>query len=271
MPKQSKEQTDPSRRGQVPSAPRSVDDLASHALSMVAKRSLRGASEFDPDLAQRLRDAAAGDSSETVQALITDMLSAGLEPETVAMVYIPHVARQLGDEWCDDTLSFARVTIGTSRLQASLRLLGTEWTSHGYAERPNANGGVIVIVAKDAFHTLGAMVLCGHLRRLGHSVRLAMGATPQELAHVFKTSQFDAVLISASEFETLDSLRKCVDIIRQSSSDCPPIVIGGSVLDQDADVRLATGADFVTRDPIEALNLCGLTKENIDPIKARRT
>lgn len=259
MAKQSTEQDKEVRTGAT-----SVDALATRALSLVAQRNLRSIPEFDEALAQRLRDAAAGDSSETVQSLVADMLAADILPDAIAMLYIPFVARQLGDEWCDDTLSFARVTIGTSRLQASLRMLGTEWTSHGYAEGSDVDAGVIVIVAKDAFHTLGAMVLCGQLRRMGHSVRLAMGATTQELAQVFRTSQFDAVLISASEFESLDSLRKCVDIIRQSSSDCPPIIIGGSVLDQDADVKAATGADLVTRDPIEALDHCGLTRENKD-------
>jgi len=112
----------------------------------------------------------------------------------------------------------------------------------------------------DTYHTLGAMVLSGQLRRLGLSVRIAMGATPHDLRVLFGDASFDGVLISASEAESLDSLTKCVDAVRQSASVCPPIVIGGGVLDQEIDVKAITGADFATKDPFEAIDFCGLTK-----------
>lgn len=237
----------------------SFDALASKALSLVAAKNAKNAAHFDPVLGERLRDAAAESESNPVPQVIAEMTAAGISPEVIATIYIPHAARQMGDDWCDDTLSFARVTIGTARLQSSLRTLGTDWASHGYAGEQNPNGGVTIIIAKDSYHTLGAMVLCGQLRRIGLSVRLAMGATTQELRSIFETTAFDVALISASEAESLESLRECVDVIRQSASVCPPIIIGGTVLDQDADVKAVTGADYITKDPFEALELCGIT------------
>jgi methanogenic corrinoid protein MtbC1 len=240
----------------------SVDALASKALTMVAERNAKSLQDQDIDLviAERLRDAAAESSGNPVPDVLDEMLRSGMPPETIACVYIPHAARQMGEDWCDDTLSFARVTIGTARLQASLRTLGADWASHGYSDDPNNDEGVVVIIAKDAFHTLGAMVLCGQLRRLGLSVRLAMGASSQELRAILGTTNFDAALISASSSESLESLRECVDVIRQSSENCPPIIIGGNVLDQEADVKTITGADYTTKDPLEALEHCGIAK-----------
>lgn len=244
----------------VGTASASVDALASRALTLVARRNLKTDTPLDDAFANRLRDAAADGDKDDVNALIKDMLATGIAGEAIATVYIPHVARQLGDEWCDDTLSFARVTIGAARLQSALRMLGTEWASHNGDDDVGRKAGVVVIVAKDTYHTLGAMVLCGQLRRLGLSVRIAMGATPQDLGILFSDSAFDGVLISASEAESLDSLTECVDAIRQSASACPPIVVGGGVLDQDVDVPAVTGADFATKDPFEAIEYCGLTK-----------
>lgn len=237
----------------------SVDALATTALSMVAQRNAKAVQNMNIDLAIRLRDAAAESSSNAVPDLLAEMLASGITSDIIATVYIPHAARQLGDDWCEDTLSFARVTIGTARLQSSLRSLGADWSSHGYSD-DTKDEGVVVIVAKDAFHTLGAMVLCGQLRREGLSVRLAMGASVRELRAIFAASKFDAALISASLSESLDTLRDYVDIIRQSCKAPTPIVIGGNVLDQEADVKAITGADFATNDPFEALKHCGITK-----------
>ena len=117
-----------------------------------------------------------------------------------------------------------------------------------------------MIIAKDAYHTLGASILCGQLRQQGLSVRLAMGASPQQLRSILRNGSYDAVLLSATIYESLEFLREYVDTIRQSVSDCPPIIIGGTVLDQAADVKTATGADFATKDLFKALEHCGLTK-----------
>ena len=251
-----KKSTDP--RGAVKGP--SVDALARQALSLVSQRNARAVQSFDQSIGTRLRDAAAESTHNPVPEVIAEMLNSGIPAETIACVYIPYAARQMGDDWCDDTLSFARVTIGTARLQASLRTLGSSWASHGYSDDAASKVGTVVIVAKDAYHTLGAMVLCGQLRRMGLSVRLAMGATSQELRAIFISTKFDVALISASSSESLDSLRECVEVIRQSTSSDVPIIIGGNVLDQEADVRAVTGADFTTKDPFEALEHCGITK-----------
>ncbi|MEL6959741.1 MAG: hypothetical protein AAGL89_12400 [Pseudomonadota bacterium] len=238
----------------------SVDALASRALNLVAARNARLANQLDYAAAARLHDAAVGYSREDVASVIADMRANGIAADVIADLYIPHAARVMGDEWCEDRMSFARVTIGTARLQSALRGLGEHWSSYDADVDPNDARAVIVIVVKDSFHTLGAMVLCGQLRRLGLSVRLSLGASDGELRTIFKSTEFDAALISANESETLDSLRKVVELIRSTAASCPPIIVGGGILDLDIDVQSATGADFATKDPIEALKLCGLTK-----------
>lgn len=238
----------------------SVDALASRALSLVAERNQKANLQIDPSWADELHDAAARLEDNSVPDVIRSMMESGISAETIAVQYIPHVACRMGDEWCEDSLSFSHVTIGTARLQSALRTLGKDWWHDARANDTGEGSGIVVLLLKDAYHTLGVNVLAGQLRRLGHSVRLAMGPSPQELRTIFKTGRFDAVLISASASESLDFLREYVESIRQSAPGNPPIVIGGGILDTDVDVKEATGADFATKDLFEALEHCGLRK-----------
>ena len=238
----------------------SVGALASGALALVAERNQKENLQIDAEWANRLHDAAARLEVNDVPEVVRAMLDAGVPAETIAVQYIPHVACRMGDEWCEDSLSFSHVTIGTARLQAALRTLGKDWWHDARANDTGEGSGIVVVLLKDAFHTLGVNVLAGQLRRLGHSVRLAMGPTAQELQSMFRTGRFDAILISASASESLDFLREYVETIRQSAPGNPPIVIGGGILDTDVDVKAATGADFATKDLFEALEHCGLRK-----------
>ncbi len=188
---------------------------------------------------------------------------AGVSPEDMADYYIPAVARDLGAQWCTDELGFAEVTIGSARLQAMLRELGESWTAdHGM--NPDAST-VLLVVADGVHHTLGAFVLSGQLRRKGLSVRLLLGATPQNINESFELTQFDAVFISSNIGDNLESLRKIVDSIRTSRGNPPPVVIGGTLLETNADVVALTGTDYIAKTVDEAIALCNLrTKPRIN-------
>lgn len=189
---------------------------------------------------------------------VEKVLDAGVPAAVIADHYIPAIARSMGEQWCSDELGFASVTIGTSRLQSMLRQLGPAWAGDVMAD-PDAPT-ILVVVAADVYHTLGAMVLAGQLRRKGISVRVMLGATPPEVAAQTALLKFDAVFISASCGETLESLRKIVESVSQDSAKATPVVVGGTILTDAPDAKTLTGADFATNDPDEALALCGLNE-----------
>lgn len=190
---------------------------------------------------------------------VEQVLAAGVPAADIADQYIPAIARDMGEQWCSDEMGFATVTIGTSRLQSMLRQLGPAWASDSVTD-PDAPT-ILVVVAQDIYHTLGAMVLAGNLRRQGVSVRLILGATPPEVAAQTGNLTFDAVFISASCGETLESLRKIVDAVDQSGARPTPVVVGGTILTDAPDAKVLTGATFATNDPDEALALCGLKQK----------
>lgn len=211
---------------------------------------------IDHDDACRLIEALGDPDRLSVDQRLSDMLASGITREVIADVYVPFVARAMGDAWCEDEMSFAEVTIGVARLQGLLRKLGPEWRAD-YCARAHAPS-VLIITQRDEFHTLGAMILSGKLRRLGVSTQLCVGIRPNEVGDRIRKVGFDMVMVSAAKGEGLDSIRRLVDAAKRSVDPAPFVVLGGSVLDTDLDIRRITGADAATCDPSEALELCGL-------------
>jgi hypothetical protein len=236
------------------------DHLAGPVLTVVAGMAMPETLSLRDEFLAELHAAAISPSTPPLAPLILRMKAAGIDAADVADRFIPAIARSLGMMWCDDNIGFATVTIGVARLQGLLREIGPEWQADRHADGDAP--GLLVVVGADVFHTLGAMVLTGQLRRRGLSVRLLFGATPDILGPILRQARFDAVLISASDGESLEALRRLVTTAKTATSVPPPVVIGGTVLDQAADglidIAALTGADFVTCDLDEALRLCGV-------------
>jgi methanogenic corrinoid protein MtbC1 len=218
------------------------------------------ASDADSCLLAKFCDATLKAEPADCRDVMAEALASGVSPEDLADVYIPEVARRLGDQWCSNQLSFASVTIGVSHLQSLLRDLGSSWWGDKGTD-PSAPS-IMLIVAQDVHHTLGAMVLSGQLRRKGLSVCLMLGVKPQEIATRVRGTLFQAIFISSSLGETLESVRRMVDVVKASAQGNPPIVVGGTLLDDETseNVTALTGADYATKIPDEALELCGLTR-----------
>lgn len=244
---------------------RPVEALANKALSILARHRLAGPSELSGHYVELLRLAVLEADVYRRDAAISDMRSGGIALEDIIDHYIPAVARRLGEQWCEDGLGFADVTIGSARLQGLVRDLTQELPS----AVPRKSGVAVVVLAED-FHTLGAMVLTSQLRRLGVSVRLLVGATPDLVLEELRIGRYDAVLISASHSESLVKLSRFVKNLRQQTDRNMPIVIGGPIVERSTDVAAATGADAATSNLEEALRACRL-KISRDGVGKHRT
>jgi methanogenic corrinoid protein MtbC1 len=237
------------------------------ALAVVQDISLN----LDTDVLLKLNDAALSPRPEDCKAAIHAAVAQGTRPEDLADFYIPALAREMGERWCVDKLSFAGVTIGVSRLQAMLRELDPHWASDD-ASGPEAPS-LLLVVPQEIYHTLGAIVLSGQLRRKGISVKLVLGGKPKDIAERVLRTKYHAVFISSSQDVALESLRRIVAAVKTATKTPPPIVVGGSILEiETADsVTALTGADFATQIPDKALRLCGLkpTTHNDARVKHR--
>lgn len=213
---------------------------------------------LDQDVLRKLKDAALDPMQEASKSAVAELLNEGVRGEDIADFYIPAVARDMGEKWCSDQMSFASVTIGASRLQGMLRELGPNWSGDKVLD-PSAPT-VLVAVPREVYHTLGALVLSGQLRRKGISVKLSLGERADGIAQRLRQTRYSAVFISASQSESLERLRRIIDVIKTTVEGSPAVVIGGGILETQTteNVRALTGADFATSKTEEALRLCGI-------------
>jgi methanogenic corrinoid protein MtbC1 len=230
--------------------------MQAHNLTIVAEGPPPDPSILIPDFADLLQDAVVAGDDQATRVAISRMHDAGISREAIIDYYIPSIARNLGDAWTEDEMSFATVTIGTARMQQVLRDLAPGW--HSEKRRPTEAAAILLLVPADNSHTLGATVLVGQLRRMGFSVHLLVGAEVGDLTDRVGRSRFDAVFISTSCTSGLESVRKLVHVIRTLLPDGPPVVVGGPMIECIKDVIARTGADHATSDLEEGLRFCNL-------------
>jgi methanogenic corrinoid protein MtbC1 len=207
-----------------------------------------------PDLLAAFHAAAIDESPAPLECFLRDLVRQKIGAATVADLYIPALARQLGEDWMEDRVSFLQVTLASSRMQAMLRALGAAWSAD--LADPGRATAFLLMVPRNEQHTLGSMVLLGQLRRVGVSVRLAIAPEPAELPGMLADRHYQGALISASSRTQLPEVRALVDAIRRSARVGMVIAVGGQILQGGGDVALATGADLATCDAAEVLAAC---------------
>lgn len=232
---------------------RPLRSLAAEALTrLAAERAIKDCT-IDVDFLNELCEAVCDPMLSRKNKVVEKMMRAGISGDVIVEVYCAEAARRLGEGWCEDTHSFAEVSIGSARLQGLVREIGAEL---GY-EKINKERGVLVLVRGDEQHTLGALILTHKLRRRGMSVRLIMGRRDEDVLGALRHDKYDAVLLSISNLEKLAALPEFVENMRETGGKRLPIIVGGAVLQKcDDEVARDTGADFATSDVDEALKFC---------------
>lgn len=229
------------------------------AAEIVARLSARDGATNAPireDLVRRLLEAVRSTGRAPFESLKPELRRARVSRVALAELYIPEVARRLGQGWHEDTCTFAEVTIGTARLQAILRDIATSWSAdeNGLRDGPT----VLVLLPAGEQHTLGAMVAVAKLRRLGISVCLRIGTGPAELRELFQRRGFDAILISIAHAEMLEVCRNLVKTLKDMTGNTVPVAVGGALFLDGTEAASLLGADIVTNDIETALQACGL-------------
>lgn len=241
-----------------PSLSSPLSAVAASALSQVALKARALKDNPDPRAMEMLFDAAVGPDPLACRSVAKELVANGVAPERICDVYIPAIARRMGDDWCIDELSFSSVTIGTARLQYLLREIGNSSSDDVRWDDENETQSVLLLLARDVDHTLGVMVLASQLRRRGFSVKLSVGEDAEHLMATLSDSKFDAIFLSACQADDLDELSKLVSNIKMTLKKPAPIILGGYIVEQNINAQEITGVDKVTSQLDEALEFCSL-------------
>lgn len=184
---------------------------------------------------------------EVVQA---DLASLRIATTDVVDYCIPQAARDLGEGWVEDRLSFAEVSIGSARLYTLCKAISSGWDN--LRPPPNARSILLATVERED-HIIGPAVLADQLRRRGHSVHRMPNANGPMIAAKLRNDRYDGLLISASTTHALATAGLIIKHVRGTGCDAP-IILGGFALSLDRQKAASAGADLVTNDIEEALD-----------------
>lgn len=231
--------------------PENIGALASRVISLLSDRTGgdgQGVRTFVLDhLYRAILNRGAFDPLDMMEQLRGHRLSC----DAVIDLYVPQAAARLGRDWMSDRISFANVTIGALRLQA---LLGEATARFEFNLGPD-HGQVraMVIVPRGEQHFLGASVLTAQLRRMGCNVVMSFDESLGMLGAKLPAENPDLVLITCACSETVESVAKTVQTIRNACRSAPPILLGGAIASGNHDLIERTGVDKVTCRADEAL------------------
>lgn len=231
-----------------------VAALASTVISVLSDKSDEGGETIRASVVHKLLKASLRSGAFNAELLLNDLKDNRLCPDQIVDIYIPQVARMLGEMWVDDSIGFATVTIATARLQGLLTLLAPPWTAKLSDDRDDIN--VLLVLQAGDTHTLGPHVATAQLRRMGASVRILFGPDITTVLTSMADEPYDLIMFSCSRAEAFDSISEMVKRIRAGVKSPPPMALGGLVLVLADRVKEKTGVDLVTDDVRVAFKLC---------------
>lgn len=236
-------------------APGTLEALVSQALAVVAAEHRDEAEADTHPVTVALAHAALSDEPEDRAYFISDLMSAGVELEDMIHNYAAQAARHLGKLWENNEISFVDVTIGTARLQETVRKLAGRVTRRSLATR---RPEILLIVPKEEDHVFGFMVAAAKFEALGCRVCLTVGEPLSKIVDIYRSQSFEMVGISLSSTRNISYVRSLVSALKKGPRHTP-VVLGGSLLETgDRDLKSETGADHVTVDAKNALRLCNV-------------
>jgi len=156
-------------------------------------------------------------------ALVQTALEQGRSAGWIGQHLVAAAARQLGEAWTDDRLSFAEVTVGAGVLQHLVRGLTP----------PRADGSlkaaelILLTSGPHEQHTLGLYVLAHALEEVGWSVHLQPRLSARAIGSLVDTEEPVAVGIAISD-ERGTGLGAIIKAIRSRPSP-PSVILGGPV------------------------------------------
>lgn len=236
-----------------------IQEFASEVVDVLTARLKNNKPKLRSNVLNQLVAKVSGPSAKDPNDIVDDLRQLRLSDEDILDRYIPEAARQLGRLWEYDELSFAKVTIGSARLQSMLHYLSDRWvdgTGHVPPHRSNTDIAFVLVTPKGDEHSLGIVTMAAKLRRRGHLVQLLLGATNDEIQRVLHKQMPDCLMFSCSDGASLEQFGKLCQKTKTTMDNPPVIAIGGVVLDHEEGVEERTGADLATQDLQTVLHLC---------------
>ncbi len=220
-----------------PSAPRTPAD-----------RATLGPADHD-----RFLDLVLTDTGASARAYVASLIRRGVSQETIFLDLLANAARQLGELWDEDRVSFSDVTIGLCRLHEVLREHGTI-LGRVDRQRPADGPRILMATACADQHVFGAVMVAEFFRRAGWRVWSEPGAVCDQLSAILSDVRFDVLGLSAHRSALADDVASEISSLRKASCNTDlRVLVGGHLFLDDPDLVERVGADGSGADARAAL------------------
>jgi methanogenic corrinoid protein MtbC1 len=219
--------------GAAASVPRAVDAAQVQALVDI---SLNGEAQSARDFVFRLRD-----TGTPIESLYLDLITPA--------------ARRIGAMWEADTCDFVLVTLALLRIQQVMYDLSPDFVVNG--SEPSSRRALIV-PAPGSHHTIGAAMVADFFRRDGWDVVSSHELTRADVLRTLRQEWFDVVAVSVSAPNQVLTTSALISDLRKLSSNRGILVmVGGPLAQSVPDLATRVGADVVTLDAKQAVDVAG--------------
>jgi methanogenic corrinoid protein MtbC1 len=194
--------------------------------------------------------------SQAVFAQVDVLRGKGLSVQTIFLDVITPAARHLGDLWKEDQLDFTVVAQGLLRMHHAMRHLGYE--THDGPQIAGDVRRIMLASAPGSQHILGLAMVSEFFRGDGWQVVVEISTTETALLNAVAHEWFDVVGLSVGLVEQLPHIPRLIASLKKASRNPHTfVVLGGPALLDSSNHAMALGADGISVNAAEAVNLAG--------------
>jgi methanogenic corrinoid protein MtbC1 len=186
-----------------------VASLAREVILRVASRAVVAESAARPVTQEELlafSTALASNIPKSAAQIIAAERAAGRPAEDIYVNFLAPAARQLGDMWESDHITFAQVTVGSGRIFAIMRSLRHMFETSARPDEP----AVIFASVPGETHTLGVRMAADFFRNDGWNISLLVGLSHEDLLAEIAEISSRMVGLSFSGEHSLEALSQLI-------------------------------------------------------------
>ena len=159
---------------------------------------------------------------------ITVLKTHGASIDYIVLDLIPSIARQLGKQWEDDSLSFADVSIGVNKLERVIHKLDYLFQANQLDRQQNKS--IFISGFPGSQHSLGTLIFANFLIYSGWQVHRPNQVNIDSIVYGVSSKEIQAIAISVSTNEQLEKLPELINLLREKSKNPEIIVLIGGPL-----------------------------------------
>jgi len=194
---------------------------------------------------------------EEVLAFVEKLLLDNVNNDSIFLNLIAPAARHLGEMWEQERTDFTQVTMGLLRMHQITHRIGYEYQSGPQIAGPSKR--IMLASAPGSQHILGLAMVSEFFRKDGWQVVVEISTTQGELCTTAKNEWFDLIGLSVGLTQQVDSLPELITNLKKVSRNSRiPVLLGGPAFLSTACSAASLGADGITTDALEGVQIASL-------------